>query len=129
MGRNYPRGCAGIFCVGSGTWDKDASVRHLAFSSPGMLYNFSSLTPLNDRVQLIPDQSWRDRAGVNGPLMRAAFPTASIERADHWQDLITLNQTFVFERAMIVSRTGAHQRQVVHLILSTNLSCIIQSSG
>ncbi|KAF8908529.1 hypothetical protein CPB84DRAFT_1744161 [Gymnopilus junonius] len=56
-----------------------------------------------------------DRAGVNGPLMRAAFPTASIERGDHWQDFIALNQTFVFERAMIVSRTGAHQSPLAGL--------------
>ncbi|KIM38055.1 hypothetical protein M413DRAFT_448087 [Hebeloma cylindrosporum] len=57
----------------------------------------------------IPDHEWRDRAGVNGPLMRAAFPSTSIERMDFWQDLVDLNQTFVFERAMIVSRSAAHR--------------------
>ncbi|KAF8908539.1 hypothetical protein CPB84DRAFT_1674248 [Gymnopilus junonius] len=60
----------------------------------------------------VGDDSWRDRAGVNGPLMRAGFPMASIERADFWKDLIALNQTFVFERAMIVSRTAAHQSPI-----------------
>ena len=44
--------------------------------------------------------------------MRAGFPLASIDRADFWKDLIALNRTFVFERAMIISRTGAHHRYV-----------------
>ncbi|KAF8157138.1 hypothetical protein B0H34DRAFT_657522 [Crassisporium funariophilum] len=57
----------------------------------------------------ILDNSWRDYAGVNGPLMRAAFPSSSIERLDLWEDMLKLNQTFVFERAMIVSRVAAHK--------------------
>ncbi|KAF9477284.1 hypothetical protein BDN70DRAFT_862117 [Pholiota conissans] len=55
------------------------------------------------------DNTWRDRAGVDGPLMRAAWPDAAIERSDFWTDLIKLNQTFVFERAMVISRASAHR--------------------
>lgn len=57
-------------------------------------------------------RTWRDRAGVNGPLMRAGFPSAPIELRDAWEDLITVNQTFTFERALIVSRRAAHRRCV-----------------
>ncbi|KAF9467541.1 hypothetical protein BDZ94DRAFT_1248380 [Collybia nuda] len=52
---------------------------------------------------------WHDRAGVNAPLMRACFSSASIEKQDYWLDLIALNRTVVFERAMIVSREAARR--------------------
>lgn len=45
---------------------------------------------------------------MDGPLMRAAFPLASIETADYWKDLLRLNVTVVFERAMIINRAAAH---------------------
>ncbi|KAF9458149.1 hypothetical protein BDZ94DRAFT_1174146 [Collybia nuda] len=51
---------------------------------------------------------WRDRAGVNGPLMRAAFPHTSIEQSEYWEDLIKLNITVVFERVVLVNRHAAH---------------------
>ncbi|KAF8996225.1 hypothetical protein BDQ17DRAFT_1392068 [Cyathus striatus] len=52
---------------------------------------------------------WRDKSGVNGPLMRGAFPQASIEESTQWQDLIKVNSTFVFDRSMIVHRGTAHR--------------------
>ncbi|EAU82121.2 hypothetical protein CC1G_09580 [Coprinopsis cinerea okayama7 len=52
---------------------------------------------------------WRDRAGIIGPTMRAAFPQASIEKADYWNDLIKLDTTVVFERSMIINRDKAHK--------------------
>lgn len=55
---------------------------------------------------------WRDGAGVDGPLMRAAFPHAAIEQSDYWQDLIKLNTTVVFERVMLVNRKAAHHQYV-----------------
>lgn len=58
----------------------------------------------------IHDNSWRDRAGVDGPLTRAAWPNIPIERADSWADIASLDQTFVFERALIVCRPAAHKR-------------------
>ncbi|KAF5324083.1 hypothetical protein D9619_011227 [Psilocybe cf. subviscida] len=71
------------------------------------------LGPLPDPARfLLPnihDHSWRDRAGVDGPLMRAAWPNTPIERGDFWNDTAALNQTFVFERAMIISRPAAHK--------------------
>ncbi|RDB18385.1 EGF domain-specific O-linked N-acetylglucosamine transferase [Hypsizygus marmoreus] len=57
----------------------------------------------------VQGSEWRDRAGVNAPLMRAAFPFASIEKADYWNDLITLDRTFVFENAMIIGREAARR--------------------
>ncbi|CAA7268596.1 unnamed protein product [Cyclocybe aegerita] len=63
----------------------------------------------------VEDDTWRDYAGVDGPLMRAAFPSASIEHMGYWSDLIQLNRTFVFERAMIVSRQAAHKNPLASL--------------
>ncbi|KAG6805756.1 hypothetical protein H0H93_004168, partial [Arthromyces matolae] len=40
--------------------------------------------------------------------MRVAFPSMSIENADVWDDYASLDTTFVFERAMIISRVAAH---------------------
>ncbi|TFK25331.1 hypothetical protein FA15DRAFT_693824 [Coprinopsis marcescibilis] len=57
----------------------------------------------------IQGKEWRDRAGVIGPLMRAAFPGALIETSDYWEDLIDLETTVVFERAMIINRYNAHR--------------------
>lgn len=48
--------------------------------------------------------------------MRAGWPDASIERGDLWADLVGLNSTFVFERAMVISRTGAHTRYATLLL-------------
>ncbi|KAF9479481.1 hypothetical protein BDN70DRAFT_806989 [Pholiota conissans] len=63
----------------------------------------------------INGSTWRDRAGVDGPLMRAGWPFASIEQQDFWRDLARLNQTFVFERAMIVCRPAAHKSPLATL--------------
>ncbi|KAG5353286.1 hypothetical protein C0989_008794 [Termitomyces sp. Mn162] len=52
-------------------------------------------------------QEWRDIPGLNAGLMRATFPSTSIENADQWDDLAVLDNTFVFERAMIVCRVAA----------------------
>jgi protein O-GlcNAc transferase len=40
--------------------------------------------------------------------MRAAFPSASLEEANHWADLKALGSTMVFDRLMIVNRQAAH---------------------
>ncbi|KAF8886789.1 hypothetical protein BD779DRAFT_1529686 [Infundibulicybe gibba] len=61
------------------------------------------ILPYSDGLQ------WRDRAGVDGPLMRAAFPSTAIETSYYWDDLMKLNQIVVFERAMIISRPAAHR--------------------
>lgn len=42
--------------------------------------------------------------------MRACFPSASIEKAGYWTDLMELDKTVVFERAMIVSREAARKQ-------------------
>ncbi|KAF9525436.1 hypothetical protein CPB83DRAFT_859558 [Crepidotus variabilis] len=75
-------------------------------TSQGSLY-----MPDPDRFILpnVLDQGWRDHAGVNGPLMRAAFPSAAIERRDLWNDLIQIEQPFVLEKGMIISRVAAHK--------------------
>ncbi|KAF8198546.1 hypothetical protein BJ912DRAFT_845371 [Pholiota molesta] len=63
----------------------------------------------------IKGDAWRDPAGVDGPLMRAAWPGASIERADFWADLAALNRTVVFARALLVSRPAAHTSPLASL--------------
>jgi len=55
------------------------------------------------------DSGWRDRAGLNGPFLRLAFPNAAIEKADLWRDWIKIGTTQVFERAIIVNRRSAHR--------------------
>jgi len=42
--------------------------------------------------------------------MRVAFPGVSIETAEFWKDLESLQRPFVFERAMIVDRRAAHRQ-------------------
>ncbi|TFK41786.1 hypothetical protein BDQ12DRAFT_663800 [Crucibulum laeve] len=71
----------------------------------------TGVLPLPSRFILpaVDRGTWRDRAGVDGPLMRAAFPRASIEVSDYWADLRKLNTTVVFDRALIVSRDAAHK--------------------
>ncbi|KAJ7274863.1 hypothetical protein C8J57DRAFT_1177726 [Mycena rebaudengoi] len=69
-----------------------------------------SALPLPRRVILpfIENDEWRDKAGVDGALMRAAFPMAAIEQAAYWKDLMRLGTTVVFERIVLVSRYTAH---------------------
>ncbi|KAG6879082.1 hypothetical protein C0992_005290 [Termitomyces sp. T32_za158] len=57
-------------------------------------------------------QEWRDPPGLNAGLMRATFPSTSIENADQWDDLAVLDKTFVFERAMVVCRRAAQTQYV-----------------
>lgn len=40
--------------------------------------------------------------------MRAAFPSASVEESDEWDDLKALGSTMVFDRLMLVNRQAAH---------------------
>ncbi|KNZ73255.1 hypothetical protein J132_08023 [Termitomyces sp. J132] len=56
--------------------------------------------------------AFRDPAGVNAPLMRAAWPSAQIEESDYWEDLITLDATVVFDRVMLVNRPAAHRHHL-----------------
>jgi hypothetical protein len=53
--------------------------------------------------------------------MRASFPSATIERADYWNDLASLDTTIVFDRAMIVSRETT-ARQYVQFPRRVNVS-------
>ncbi|KAG6813923.1 hypothetical protein H0H92_005772 [Tricholoma furcatifolium] len=55
---------------------------------------------------------FRDRAGVDGPLMRAAWPSTPIEESDYWDDLMALEATVVFERVMLINRAAAHRQYV-----------------
>ncbi|KAJ3503527.1 hypothetical protein NLJ89_g8389 [Agrocybe chaxingu] len=83
------------------------------------IYSAMTLTagfrgPLADPSRfIIPNvagsSDWHDKVGIIAPLMRAAFPSASVETGDYWKDLSDTNQTFVFERAMIISRHAAHK--------------------
>ncbi|KAF5383177.1 hypothetical protein D9615_004897 [Tricholomella constricta] len=67
------------------------------------------LTPKRFLLPFSVKGEFRDPAGINAPLMRAAFPHASIEESDYWNDHITLNATVVFDRVMLISRPSAHR--------------------
>ncbi|KAJ7041560.1 hypothetical protein C8F04DRAFT_1079244 [Mycena alexandri] len=60
-------------------------------------------------LPFIHNEEWRDKAGVDGPLMRAAFPAAAIEESGYWKDLAKLGTTVVFERIILVNRDRAHK--------------------
>ncbi|KAF9256407.1 hypothetical protein L218DRAFT_936707 [Marasmius fiardii PR-910] len=72
-----------------------------------------SIAPLPSPARFIApfveESGWRDSASMNGPLMRAAFPTTAVENGHYWQDLIELENTAVFSRVMVVNRAAAHR--------------------
>ncbi|KAJ7053345.1 hypothetical protein C8F01DRAFT_996814 [Mycena amicta] len=80
-------------------------------ASPDAVVDFSRLP----RVQrfLLPlistDAAWHDMSGVDGPLMRAAFPGTSVETESYWKDLKTLGTSVMFERVVLVNRVAAHK--------------------
>lgn len=59
--------------------------------------------------KFVDNDDWRDRADINGPFMRLAFPDASMEKGDVWRDWIKVGGTHVFERAVTVNRVSAHK--------------------
>ncbi|KAG6877037.1 hypothetical protein C0993_010865 [Termitomyces sp. T159_Od127] len=54
--------------------------------------------------------------------MRAAWPSAPIEEAEWWEDLIALDATVVFDRVMLINRPAAH-RQYVDVAFITSVPC------
>ncbi|KAJ7438918.1 hypothetical protein B0H11DRAFT_1752292 [Mycena galericulata] len=58
---------------------------------------------------ILPFMDSNDLAGMHGPLMRLAFPDATIEQAGYWDDLKKIGTTVVFERVMLVNRNAAHK--------------------
>ncbi|KAF8338671.1 hypothetical protein F5887DRAFT_982351 [Amanita rubescens] len=80
-----------------------SNVTHMPFPP-----TWSETQPMHFLMPFSVNGGWRDHAGVNGPLMRAAFPSASLEESNHWADLKALGSTMVFDRLMIVNRQAAH---------------------
>ncbi|KAF8632688.1 hypothetical protein AX15_001741 [Amanita polypyramis BW_CC] len=80
-----------------------SNVTHMSFP-----YAWSDAQSVQFLIPFSANGAWRDRAGVNGPLMRAAFPSAGLEESDYWSDLKALGSTAVFDRLMIVDRGAAH---------------------
>ncbi|KAF8345464.1 hypothetical protein F5887DRAFT_884888 [Amanita rubescens] len=56
----------------------------------------------------ISPTEWRDPVNVNGPLLRAAFPSSSVLASDVWNDLLYLGEPVVFQRALVINREAAH---------------------
>lgn len=132
VGGNYPRRMACLLGTSCPSWRffRSAISRPFSASSKSLLgapviteYN---LTMQYMTLQRVPGNEWKDRAGVSAPLMRACFPSAAIEGADHWEDLINLDRTFVFDRAMIISRETAHRQCVCHFLFPINAKCSCQ---
>ncbi|KAG6899714.1 hypothetical protein C0993_007641 [Termitomyces sp. T159_Od127] len=80
-----------------------------ALTGPYLSARYTAVPSFASRILLphIFGQEWRDPPGLNAGLMRATFPSTSIENADQWDDLAVLDKTFVFERAMVVCRVAA----------------------
>ncbi|KAJ7152671.1 hypothetical protein C8R43DRAFT_923814 [Mycena crocata] len=122
------------YVLGPYTWIEDFSV--VVYDSPQFMKHFyhwfgeiilgawrvySHLLPDADNTHnslpfprrfilpFIENEEWRDRAGMDGPLMRAAFPAAAIEQSWYWKDLMKLGTTVVFDRIMLVNRYSAHK--------------------
>ncbi|KAF8886334.1 hypothetical protein BD779DRAFT_627265 [Infundibulicybe gibba] len=108
--------------------------RRLRDSSAGFLHDCARLSPVHESFLSLVEQcvlgtrtgetlpsptrpipfysdglQWRGKAGVNGALMCAAFPSVTIETSYYWNNLIKFNQTAAFERTMIISRPAAHR--------------------
>jgi hypothetical protein len=62
--------------------------------------------------KFVDNGEWRDRADLNGPLMRLAFPDVHIVKSDVWRDWIKTGGTIVFERSVTVNRVSAHKSYV-----------------
>ncbi|TFK25335.1 hypothetical protein FA15DRAFT_668561 [Coprinopsis marcescibilis] len=78
--------------------------------SKNVTLSLESLPPPSRFVlPAIHGNEWRDKPNLIGPLMRAAYPSTGIEKADYWNDLGNLNETFVFERSMVINRWAAHK--------------------
>ncbi|KAF8904591.1 hypothetical protein CPB85DRAFT_1255290 [Mucidula mucida] len=67
--------------------------------------------PLPSRfmIPFASSSGWRDKPNVDGILMRAAFPDASIECSEFWEDLRAVDRTIKFERLAIINRAAAHR--------------------
>ncbi|KAF8628045.1 hypothetical protein AX17_006049 [Amanita inopinata Kibby_2008] len=91
-----------------GAWRVYSTVNHNTSVSNSFPPTWSQTEPMRFLLPFSEDGAWRDRAGVNGPLMRAAFPSASIEVSDYWSDLQKLDSAVVFDRLMLVNRQAAH---------------------
>lgn len=79
--------------------------------------------------QFVHSNEWRDPAGVNALLMRASFPSTAVETMEYWKDLISLDRTVVFDRAMIVSRETSGREYVASpsfllLLVSSHVSLV-----
>ncbi|KAF8150528.1 hypothetical protein K438DRAFT_1865559, partial [Mycena galopus ATCC 62051] len=79
---------------------------HISPDEPDMSKEPPKHLPLPRRF-ILPFMDRGDLAGTHGQLMRAAFPDATIERSDYWDDLKKTDTTVVFERVMLVNRHAA----------------------
>ncbi|KAF7324108.1 hypothetical protein MKEN_00633200 [Mycena kentingensis (nom. inval.)] len=83
----------------------------LVTEGEGQVVDWTVLPPVQRFILpfISSDAAWRDRAGVDAPIMRAAFPGVSIETGSYWRDLERLESTVVFERVILVNRAAAHK--------------------
>ncbi|KAJ3523232.1 hypothetical protein NMY22_g11535 [Coprinellus aureogranulatus] len=79
----------------------------LALSDPSMLGKLPY--PSRFVFPFVDNDEWRDRAGLNGPIMHLAFPDAHIAKSDIWQDWVKTGGTLVFERSVTMNRVSAHK--------------------
>ncbi|KAF8588862.1 hypothetical protein K439DRAFT_1384034 [Ramaria rubella] len=55
----------------------------------------------------VPNESWRDYAGMNEWVTRGAFPSISLEFQEDWKDRASMTHPFLLERAVLADRAAA----------------------
>ncbi|KAJ7199384.1 hypothetical protein GGX14DRAFT_373172 [Mycena pura] len=79
---------------------------HISPDAPDMWTIPPKHLPLPRRF-ILPFMDRGKLAGTHGALMQLAFPHATIERSDYWDDLKKIDTTVVFDRVMLVNRHAA----------------------
>ena len=52
------------------------------------------------------EHQWRDKAEINGYLLKTIWPSLAYEYSTDWDERIATGKTYVFERVVIVDRTA-----------------------
>ncbi|KAF9028019.1 hypothetical protein BDZ89DRAFT_1015275 [Hymenopellis radicata] len=79
-------------------------------------------------IPFASSSGWRDGPNVDAILMRAAFPDASIECSELWDDLRAIDRTIKFDRLVIINRAAAHRHRlgnVWHKMIASTMALTV----
>ncbi|KAK2465103.1 hypothetical protein APHAL10511_002911 [Amanita phalloides] len=91
-----------------GAWRIYSTIDQRQVTHPSIPHLWSDTQPMRFILPFSKNGEWRDNPGLDGPLIRAAFPSASLEESGYWADLRALGTTVVFDRLVLVNRHSAH---------------------